>query len=293
MKSNITICKNCQNAFQGKYCNQCGERVYTQHDKSFAHLLEEYFHFITHFEGKFLTTIKTLFKRPGQLSKDYCAGIRKKYYPPLSLFLLLVILYLLFPILKGLNMVLESHMSQRLYGVYASKQVEILIIQKGWTHEIMRDHFHAVSEKVSKFLLFLIIPFLASITWLGFQKRKKVFYDHVIFSTEVNSFLLLWGYLLLPIIFILLNIVLLQPLGFGQIIDSDQFLAFMIILPFILFLQKAIYRFYYEKDDLLKGSKPAKWRSWVAAVIFAFAIMGFLLSFYKLLLFIITMLFLR
>jgi hypothetical protein len=38
-------CKNCGHAFEGKFCNACGEKFYTDKDKSVKHLLEEAFHF--------------------------------------------------------------------------------------------------------------------------------------------------------------------------------------------------------------------------------------------------------
>src|SRR4051812_49053712 len=95
-------CKNCGNRFNGKFCNQCGEKVYTDKDRSVLHFVEEGFHFLTHFDGNFITTLKAIFIRPGQLSQDYSIGIRKKYFKPLSLFLILVVLYLLFPMFRGL-----------------------------------------------------------------------------------------------------------------------------------------------------------------------------------------------
>jgi len=293
MRDNTIICKNCKRRFKGRYCPQCGEKVYTSHDKSFAHLLEEYFHFISHFEGKFLTTIKTMFQRPGQLSKDYCFGIRKKYYPPLSLFLLLVILYLLFPILKGLNMVLEGHVTQKLYGAYALEQVERLQIQKGWTHEMVRDHFEMISEKVSKFLLFLIIPLLAVLAGSFFRKPKRVFYDHIIFSTEINSFFLLWGFLLMPVFFVIVNL-LLSPLGLEKVLNNEIFLAILINIPFIFFLQKAIYRFYFTSwGNENKEVRPTKVKSWLIAIFFALTLLVFLLTVYKFLLFVVTLFFLH
>ena len=154
-------CKNCRNKFSGKYCNQCGEKVYTEHDKSIGHLLEEGLHFVTHFEGKFFLTLKTILLRPGKLSQEYCDGIRKKYFKPLSFFLLLVILYLLFPLLKGLNMELEDHMNNWYYSGYASQKIDETMRIKGWNLAQTTEKFEVASGKVSKFLLFIIIPFMA------------------------------------------------------------------------------------------------------------------------------------
>ncbi|HZH00859.1 MAG TPA: DUF3667 domain-containing protein, partial [Flavisolibacter sp.] len=238
-------------------------------------------------------TIKTMFQRPGQLSKDYCSGIRKKYYPPLSLFLLLVILYLLFPMFKGLNMVLEEHMGQRLYGEFATEQIEALKMNKGWTQATTQEHFHKVSERTSKFLLFLVIPFFASMTTLFFRKRKKVLYDHVIFSTEANSFFLLWGFIVLPVFFLFLYVIL-RFFGYGQIVNNEIIMGQLIIIPFILFLQKAICRFYFTRScHENEEVRPAKVKSWLIAIFFALTLLVFLLTAYKFLLFVVTLFFLR
>src|SRR5687767_10494276 len=104
-------CKNCGTSFTGKYCNECGEKRYTEHDRTVTHFVEEGVHFLTHFEGTFFTTLRYIFTRPGKLSADYCFGIRKSLFKPLSLFLLLCIIYLLFPVFEGLNMRLNYHVN--------------------------------------------------------------------------------------------------------------------------------------------------------------------------------------
>src|SRR5579871_2821131 len=103
------VCKNCKHSFVGNFCNACGEKVYHENDRAFKHLFEEVLHFLTHFDGTLLRNIKTMLTYPGKVSEDFCYGIRKKYFKPLSLFLLLVILYLLFPLFGGLNMKLIYH----------------------------------------------------------------------------------------------------------------------------------------------------------------------------------------
>ena len=64
------------------------------------------------FEGTFFTTVKTVFSRPGKLSSDYCNGIRKNYFKPLPLFILLVVLYLVFPIFSGLNTPFQFYLNK-------------------------------------------------------------------------------------------------------------------------------------------------------------------------------------
>jgi len=200
MKSGTLTCKNCGNHFEGKYCNQCGEKVYSEKDKSVFHLFEEGLHFITHFEGTFFNTLKKIFTQPGQLSVDYCNGKRKTYFKPLSFFLLLVVLYLLFPVFEGLNMKLYYHTHHILYGNYARRMVIDIMTQKHLADGQVEQLFHPVSEKVSKFLLVILLPLTALFFWLLTFKKRKYFFDQMVFSAEVNCMYLLWGFLLLPLL---------------------------------------------------------------------------------------------
>lgn len=247
MQEGTITCKNCSQRFEGKYCNQCGEKVFSEHDKSFLHLLEEGFHFITHFEGKFFTTLRALFKMPGQLSLDYCSGIRKKYFRPLSFFLMLVILYLLFPLYEGLNMPLRNYTSMENYfGAYASGKVEAIMQKQHSSFAQVSQQYHAVSEKVSKFLLFILIPLSALVLQLLARRQRKPFYDHFVLATEINSFLILSGYLLLGLLVggLYLLGTFFHWQAFLRLIDNEGFAMTIGGLAFIIFLAAAIERFY-------------------------------------------------
>jgi hypothetical protein len=236
-------CKNCGNRFTGKYCNECGEKVYTIKDKHVSHFFEEGFHFITHFEGKFFTTIKTLFSKPGQVSVDYTNGIRKKYFKLLSLFLLLVILYLLFPVFEGLNMKLYYHEEHNLYGAYAKNQVREIMIDKNLSEKEVSDLFLKKSEKISKTFLVLILPLTAIATWTVSFKRRKYFFDQLVFSTEVNCIYLLWGFLILPLLVMLFEVVYkLIYTGYFPITDSTT--GLFLAIPMFVFVVLATKRFY-------------------------------------------------
>ena len=200
MDTILTNCKNCGSSLSGKYCSHCGEKMYTDHDKSVIHFLEEGLHFVTHFEGTLFTTVRTMFSSPGKLSLDYCQGIRKRYFKPLSFFLLLVVLYLLFPFFEGLNMKLYYHTQHRIYGSYALQKAETLMRQRHLTEVQLSDIFHQKSEKVSKFMLLVILPATALFCWLFTFRKRKLFFDQMVFSTEVSSFFLFWSFLILPLL---------------------------------------------------------------------------------------------
>ncbi len=244
------VCKNCGNHFSGKFCNACGEKVYDIKDKKISYLFHEAFHFITHFEGTFFNSFKTILLRPGKLSLDFCNGIRKKYFKPLSFFLMLVILYLLFPLFEGLNMRLHFHAQHDLYGAFAQKKIEAVMAAKNLTFEELSELFHNKGERVSKFLLFIILPFMALVSYmLGFKKRKY-YYDHFIYVTENSSFFILWGFLILPVLLIIFIKVLL-PAGaeIGDKISGPLIIAGVVLFTFIsasrFFKFKILYNIFY------------------------------------------------
>lgn len=236
-------CRNCGNGFNGNYCNHCGEKVYKPQDKSIGHIVEEGFHFISHLDGTFFTTLKTMFSQPGQLSYDYTNGKRKRYFKPISFFLLLVLFYLLFPLFDGLNMELKYYFDSNVYGSYAKQKATSILAEKNWSNVKLAEEFHQKAEKVSKYLLLLIIPLTALFFWLCTFKRKKYFFDQMIFSAEVNAVYLLWGFLILPVLIWLTEAI--YKLFSGVYFPfNDTAAIFFTFIPLFLFVVIAGKKFY-------------------------------------------------
>lgn len=78
-------CLNCGTEVQDRFCSHCGqENVDTK--ESFGHLLSHFFQDITHYDSKFVLTLKYLFTRPGLLTKEYVKGRRMDYVNPIRLY---------------------------------------------------------------------------------------------------------------------------------------------------------------------------------------------------------------
>lgn len=267
-------CKSCGQRFHGTFCPNCGEKVLHEHDKSIWHFFEEAIHFLTHFEGTFFTTLKAIFFYPGKLSKDYCAGIRRKYFKPLPLFMLLVFLYLLFPLFKGLNMQFMFYLQK---GNYASKMVsaktgvsvDSLIglsekatsgvlfdsdLDKKFFHarftdsllhaspalSSMSDRFNKKSEKTSKLLLLILIPLSAIPLRIMQGRKRKYLFDHLVFATELNAYLIITGFFIFPLL--LLGLIWLFP-GF-LFFQSEIFIGAVVYLVFFIFCFRGFQNFY-------------------------------------------------
>lgn len=78
-------CLNCGTEVQGKYCHFCGQEN-IEPKESVWHLVSHFFQDITHFDGKFFSTVKYLVARPGFLSKQYMLGRRASYLNPIRMY---------------------------------------------------------------------------------------------------------------------------------------------------------------------------------------------------------------
>lgn len=79
-------CLNCNAEVMGKYCQICGqENVETK--ETFWHLVTHFVYDITHFDGKFFSTLMYLLRRPGFLSYEYMRGRRASYLNPIRMYI--------------------------------------------------------------------------------------------------------------------------------------------------------------------------------------------------------------
>ena len=79
------ICLNCNAALYGRYCHMCGQEN-LEPKESVWHLVNHFFEDITHFDGKFFSTVKYLITKPGFLSKEYMQGRRASYLNPIRMY---------------------------------------------------------------------------------------------------------------------------------------------------------------------------------------------------------------
>lgn len=79
-------CLNCGTEVQGRFCHICGQEN-IEVKESVWDLVSHFFRDITHFDGKFFSTLKYLMIRPGFLSKEYMIGRRASYVNPIRMYI--------------------------------------------------------------------------------------------------------------------------------------------------------------------------------------------------------------
>jgi Protein of unknown function (DUF3667) len=78
-------CLNCNADLYGRYCHICGQEN-LEPKESVWHLITHFFNDITHFDGKFFSSVKLLLLKPGFLSKAYMIGKRASYLNPIRMY---------------------------------------------------------------------------------------------------------------------------------------------------------------------------------------------------------------
>jgi hypothetical protein len=78
-------CLNCGTIIHGRYCHICGQENRVPRER-FWSMVVHFFNDITHFDGKFFTSMKWLLRRPGFLSTEYVSGRRARYLHPIRMY---------------------------------------------------------------------------------------------------------------------------------------------------------------------------------------------------------------
>lgn len=78
-------CLNCGAVIYGPYCHLCGQRN-NEPKETVWQLITHFFEDITHYDGRFFSSMRYLLFRPGFLSAEYLRGRRASYLNPVRMY---------------------------------------------------------------------------------------------------------------------------------------------------------------------------------------------------------------
>lgn len=114
------ICLNCNASLIGLYCHNCGQEN-KEPKESIWHFSTHFFNDITHFDGKFFTTLKDLLFRPGFLSKEFMLGRRVAYLDPVRMYLFTSFIFFLAFFSMNVNFVGNTETGRKVNGQFISE----------------------------------------------------------------------------------------------------------------------------------------------------------------------------
>ena len=156
-------CKNCGTHFSGHYCPQCGQSV-KEVDRPFSIIFYDFLGNVFAFDTRFWKSLLNLIIRPGYLTKEFFAGRRVRYAPPIRFYIFAsFILFLLLQIYttQGLNDVLNHSLKEgeMIFGgdsaLVAAKDSISVDLKEDFDAEVIREF----SEDDSSNLILTSIDF--------------------------------------------------------------------------------------------------------------------------------------
>lgn len=91
-------CLNCGSTVEERFCPKCGQENVENHPP-FHYLITHFVEDLVHYDSGFWKTIKLLILKPGLVIREYLAGKRKSFVPPVKLYIFISFVAFLIPFL--------------------------------------------------------------------------------------------------------------------------------------------------------------------------------------------------
>lgn len=213
---------SCGQPAPGAFCPACGERRLRPDEFSLRRFVVDGLRQTFDLDARVARTVRTLFFRPGGLTKAFMDGRRVGYLGPVRLFLLANLLYFViqpFTGFNGYNTPLRSHMDRQVYSdaagirpivqervgeritqraeriVAASPEVgadEARSRAAAIENVLYPERFDAMGAFYARALVALIIPMLVVVLWLLHLGRRVPLLQHVVFAVHLHAWELLF-----------------------------------------------------------------------------------------------------
>lgn len=192
------FCNNCGATLSGQFCSACGQKIIEEKERKIGHFIYQFFGAAFFLEKNFLKDLWLLISAPGRLASDYRLGKRQSHMTPISLFLLINIIYFLMSPLSDLNLSLNDQMYQPLHGSLARKLVDSKMKLNEMSFDDLQSKYNAQSTSLSKSLVIVNVPIMALLISLVFARKKHFFFgDHMVLAYHLLGFILLLSCLII------------------------------------------------------------------------------------------------
>lgn len=266
-------CANCATPIEGDFCSQCGQRT-KEFNVPVREFAQDFASEALSLDSRLLTTLKPLFFKPGAVPRDYVAGHRARFVPPVRLYVFAsVAMFLLMTLGSGLTSdnttvgpnavdaasgasqaeaeteTAPTADSQETGEMSFERRLETRMIQGlQRADQDSRAFTRDFVDWLAKAMFFLLPAFAVL---LKMVYRRRLYVQHLVFTVYYYSFVfLVVAFMLLP-----------DAVGLGWITGLLQ-ISLLAVPPYLLLGMK---RFYAES-----------WLKTVAKFVFVSAAYGFM-----------------
>src|SRR3954467_5038010 len=174
-------CPNCGSAMVAEFCARCGELQPAHRDLSIAAVAHDAVQEFVGVDGKIPRTLWALLTKPGLLTREFIDGRRGRYSKPLSLFLVLNVVFFF----------IQPHTGLLRYNFrdYAGGDGDVELHRAKLAHsraaaENLSDsayaiRFDATLDNQKKSMLLFAVPVLALMMVVIFAGSRRYFVEHL------------------------------------------------------------------------------------------------------------------
>lgn len=193
-------CRNCGETLLGPYCSSCGQEDVDLH-RPLQQLAQDAVGDLLNLDTRLLRTLGPLFFRPGFLIREYLAGRRARYVPPLKTFLLASVLFFGLVALLPRTQVTVSQpgeASKETPGWLVNFRISEEQEERSWLDRRRNEARRKIKEHPEEFIdalmanlpraFFLLLPVFALLLKLLYLRRDRYYIDHLIFALYHHAF---------------------------------------------------------------------------------------------------------
>ncbi len=198
-------CLNCEHPVspQQNFCSTCGQQT-AAHRLSLHDVSHDALHYFTHADKGIFSLLWQLLKKPGVVAREYVAGKRRKYFPPLNFFLIVAAMYVFM-----LNTVAPSSKEQVIPVDVKAKYENIKDpVTKAQVGAILERRVKSSQfiSRYANFVAMIATPLIALFLWLFYRKGRYNYTEHLVANMYFSGFTVLSFALVFGPIMRLLNL---------------------------------------------------------------------------------------
>lgn len=176
-------CKNCDQHFNGNFCNTCGQTANT-HKINSHFLWHDIQHGLLHFDNGIFYTIKQLFTRPGHTIREFIDGKRIRHFKPLSLVIILATIYGL--LIHNFNI----EFIPQLERTRSPQEINFYEKIKDW----LTNHY--------SWATLILLPFYAFGSFIAYKKQHRNFVEHLVLNAFLAGQRLILHIIAFPLLYV-------------------------------------------------------------------------------------------
>ena len=197
-------CTNCGAVLAGRYCSACGQKAGSP-AHSIGHFLWDAIESLTHADSRVRGTLVPLLRRPGFLTREFFAGRRARYVPPLRLYLILsVVFFVLSALLNsgpGGKVVAGKNVRPVMAADCADLQTDLkwrgaplLPRLKAACNSVAADNGRQFNEILVHNLgraMFVFLPLMAALMKLLYWHPRRYYLEHLVLLIHNHAYVFL------------------------------------------------------------------------------------------------------